>query len=61
GHTNSKFVSLEEQVAIFLYTCVTGLTLRNVGEQFQRSSDTISHYFQKILVILSTQLLYSRY
>jgi hypothetical protein len=42
GHGNSKFVSLEEQLAIFLYTCVTGLTIRHVGERFQRSNETIS-------------------
>jgi hypothetical protein len=42
GHTNSKFVSLEEQLAIFLYTSVTGLSIRHVGERFQRSNDTIS-------------------
>lgn len=42
GHTNSKFVSLEEQLAIFLYTCVTGLTIRHTGERFQRSNETIS-------------------
>ena len=27
GHTGSRYVSLEEQLAIFLYTCVTGLTV----------------------------------
>ena len=32
GHTNSRFVSLEEQLAIFLYMCVTGLPVRHVGE-----------------------------
>ena len=42
GHVDSKSVSLEEQVAIFLYTCVTGLTITHVGERFQRSNDTIS-------------------
>jgi hypothetical protein len=42
GHTRSKFVSLEEQLAIFLYTSVTGLTIRHVGERFQRSNATIS-------------------
>ena len=41
GHSNSKFVSLEEQLAIFLYTSVTGLTIRHVGERFQRSNETI--------------------
>jgi hypothetical protein len=42
GHGNSRHVSLEEQLAIFLYSCVTGLTIRHVGERFQRSNDTIS-------------------
>jgi len=42
GHTDSKFVSLEEQLAIFLYTAVTGLSVRHVGERFRRSNDTIS-------------------
>ena len=42
GHTNSRFVSLEEQLAIFLYTCITGLTICHAGEQFQRSIETIS-------------------
>ena len=41
GHSSSRFVSLEEQLAIFLYSCVTGLTIRHVGEHFQRSNDTI--------------------
>jgi hypothetical protein len=42
GHGNSKYVSLEEQLAIFLYACVTGLTIRHLGERFQRSNETIS-------------------
>jgi hypothetical protein len=41
GHSNSKYVSLEEQLAIFLYACVTGLTIQHIGEQFQRSNETI--------------------
>ena len=42
GHQDSCRVTLKEQIAIFLYMCVTGLTIRHVGERFQRSSDTIS-------------------
>jgi hypothetical protein len=42
GHGNSRNVSLEEQVAIFLYASVTGLTVRHLGERFQRSNETIS-------------------
>jgi hypothetical protein len=44
GHQDSRHVTLEEQLAIFIYTCVTGLTVRHVGERFQRSADTISRY-----------------
>ena len=42
GYTNSKYVSLEEQLAIFLYAFVTGLTIRHLGERFQQSNETIS-------------------
>lgn len=42
GYKNSRFVSLEEQLAIFLYMAVTGLPLRHVGERFQHSNATIS-------------------
>ena len=41
---NSRYVSLEEQVAIFCYTTVTNLSNRKVAEHFQRSGDTISHW-----------------
>ena len=42
GYTNSKYVTLEEQLAIFLYASVTGLTVCHIGERFQRSNETIS-------------------
>ena len=42
GHDRSKYVSLEEQLAIFLYISVTGVTIRHAGERFQRSNETIS-------------------
>jgi hypothetical protein len=42
GHGPSRLVSLEEKLAIFLYTCVTGLSLRHVSERFQHSTETIS-------------------
>ena len=45
GHRDSRRVTLEEQLAIFLYMCVTGLTVHHVGERFQHSSNTISWYF----------------
>ena len=44
GYSDTKNVTLEEQLIIFLYICVTGLMVQHVGEHFQRSSDTISWY-----------------
>jgi hypothetical protein len=42
GLGDSRHLSLEEQAAIFLYTCVTGLSVRQVGERFQHSNETIA-------------------
>lgn len=42
GYEDSRHVKLEEQLAIFLYTCVTGLSIRHVGERFQRANNTIA-------------------
>jgi len=44
GVHSSRHVFLEEQLAIFLYTSVTGLSLRHVSERFQRATDTTSRY-----------------
>jgi hypothetical protein len=40
--TSKNGVTVEEQAAIFLYACVTGLSVRHLGERFQRSNETIS-------------------
>jgi hypothetical protein len=61
GYKNSKHVSLKEQLAIFLYACVTGLTIRHLGECFQRSNETISRLelffyslgFYNLVIIIS--------
>ncbi|KIN97258.1 hypothetical protein M404DRAFT_160930, partial [Pisolithus tinctorius Marx 270] len=53
------FVLLEEQLAIFLYMSVTGLTIRHVSEHFQWSNETISQYFCKMLFILLLSPFYS--
>jgi hypothetical protein len=42
GMQASKWISLEEKVAIFLYASVTGLSIRHLGERFQHSNETIS-------------------
>lgn len=40
--SDSRHITLEEHLAIFLYTCVTGLSIRHVGERFQHANATIS-------------------
>jgi len=42
GVKSTRYISLEQHVAIFLYTCVTGLSIRHVGERFQHANATIS-------------------
>ena len=42
GLKATQYVSLEQHVAIFPYTCVTGLSIHHVGERFQHSNATIS-------------------
>jgi hypothetical protein len=37
-------IMLDESLAIFLYTCVTGLAIDHVAERFQHSHSTISEY-----------------
>ncbi|KIM64947.1 hypothetical protein SCLCIDRAFT_1164605, partial [Scleroderma citrinum Foug A] len=60
-HQASTHISLEEQLAIFLYICVTGLPIRHIGERFQRSNDMISMYFHKMVNLFASEPLYSRY
>jgi len=40
--TSHHGVTVEEQAAIFLYTFVTGLSIRHIGERFQCANETIS-------------------
>jgi hypothetical protein len=42
GLHDTRYVTAEEQLAIFLYLAVTGLAQRHLEEHFQRSPDTIS-------------------
>ena len=42
GYKHSKHIYLEDQLTIFLYTCVTGLSLQHVCKHFQHSGDTVS-------------------
>jgi hypothetical protein len=42
GHGDTRNVTLQEQLAIFLYMSVTGLSIRHTGERFQHANGTIS-------------------
>jgi hypothetical protein len=42
GLVHSRYISSEEQLAIFLRMCHTGGTNRDMQERFQHSADTIS-------------------
>ena len=61
GFGDSKFVQLEERLAIFFYMSVTGLTIWHTGEHFQRSNKTISKYFRRMLGIFSSEPFYTAY
>ncbi|KIY60800.1 hypothetical protein CYLTODRAFT_336833, partial [Cylindrobasidium torrendii FP15055 ss-10] len=41
--------------------CVTGLSVRHVGERFQRSNETVAFYFKAVLNAFSKPFFYSRY
>ena len=54
GHQDSKIITLEEQLSIFLYTCITRLSIWHVSECFQHAMETRSQYVKSIyLSILS--------
>ncbi|OJA11827.1 hypothetical protein AZE42_11404 [Rhizopogon vesiculosus] len=61
GCRDSNHVPLEEQLAIFLYASVTGLSICHLGERFQRSNETISKYFKRILFAFSSPPIYTTY
>lgn len=52
GLRPSRGISVDEQVAIFLYMVVTNLPNRQVAERFQRSGDTISRYVHYVAFLV---------
>jgi hypothetical protein len=57
---DTDFVSIEEQVAIFLYAVSKNASNRTLQGQFQHSGETISRYFHIVLnalMILSTSII----
>ena len=47
-----KGVSIQEKVAIFIFTCGHGVSSRLVQERFQHSGSTISRCFHQVLKAL---------
>ena len=41
GHTGCKKITLEQQLAIFLYVCASGLSCRHIGGRLGLSNETI--------------------
>ncbi|KAJ7196952.1 hypothetical protein GGX14DRAFT_303302, partial [Mycena pura] len=41
--------------------CVTGLSIRHVGERFQHSNETISKYFRRVLHAIVSPPFYNHY
>ncbi|KAF7337368.1 putative nuclease HARBI1 [Mycena sanguinolenta] len=58
---DSRFVTAQEQVAIFVYWMVHGSSQRELQERFQRSGDTISRYINKGLSLFAASSFYDRY
>ena len=56
GYEDNRFVCLEEQIRIFLYSCVTGLTVRHVGDRLQRSNETVARCVSIIILVDSVVL-----
>lgn len=52
GLSSSRYVGTKEQLAIFLHQAVTNNSIRQAGERFQRSNETISKYGIIILYLL---------
>lgn len=59
--SDSRWVSIEEQLAIFLRAGVTNDSNRRLMETFQRSGDTISRMFHSVLDALLTPQFYNAY
>ena len=50
GHQYLKVIMLEEQLPICLYTCITGLSIQHVSEQFQHATEMTSWYVNLLII-----------
>ena len=53
GYRDTRNVTLQEQLAIFLYMSVTGVSVRHAGERFQHANGTISKFTLHLLLMTS--------
>jgi hypothetical protein len=49
GLHDSKYITIDEQLAMFLYTVARNASNRDVQERFQHSGETVSRYFNAVL------------
>jgi hypothetical protein len=57
GLVSIRFMIVEEQVAISLWTVARGASNRDVQEEFQYSGEIVSYYFHLILHIINRFIL----
>ncbi|THU81652.1 hypothetical protein K435DRAFT_574887, partial [Dendrothele bispora CBS 962.96] len=57
----SRYVTAEERVAIFLRLVIYGTGQREAQERFQRSADTISKSFHRVLNVISSPPFYTHF
>ncbi|KAJ3963456.1 hypothetical protein EV361DRAFT_768502, partial [Lentinula raphanica] len=58
---DTRYVTAQEQVAIFMRLMVYGMGNREAQERFQRSGDTISKVFHRILSLTSSGPFYTKF
>jgi hypothetical protein len=61
GLCDTRYVTAEEQVSIFLRLIVYGMGNREAQERFQRSGDTISKAFHRVLELITNSSFYSTF
>ena len=56
GLHDSQYITVEEQLAMFLYTVARNASNRDIQERFQHSGETVSRYFGIVLHAINTVL-----
>jgi len=54
--SDTPYITVEEQLAMFLYTVARNVSNGNIQERFQYSGETISRYFHAVLHTVNTVL-----